>query len=151
MVQNIITGVEESTIAETSIGPVVPGGQKNDAVFEYDFASQGGAIGTIFLRGPLLPTGAVLSDSFMKVITALASLGAAEVAIGAVAAGDIQTAAAVSGAPWASTGLKDTSAPEPGTESGYLTLTANGRLRMDITVAALTQGHFKVIVAYDLP
>ncbi len=151
MSQNIITGREQQTIAEDTVGPITLDGQKDDAIFSYDFTSQGGAIGTIWLRGPLLPLGAVITDSYIKVIRALTSSAAGQVAVGAAAAGDIQTAAAVSGAPWSTTGLKDTVNPEPGTESSYILMLVNGRLRMDITVGALTDGAFKVIISYDLP
>jgi hypothetical protein len=151
MSQNAITKLEESFAVESTVGPVVQGGQKQAAVFEYNFDKHGGAVSMIILPGPLLPNGAVITDAYMKVITALTSSASGEVSVGAVAADDIQTAAAVSGAPWSTTGLKDVVAPEPGTESGYLTLTANGRIRMDITVGALTAGRFKVIIAYDLP
>ena len=124
--------------------------QKQVAKYTYDFARLGGVLSdTLYLDGPEIPANAIITNSYMRVITALVGSGAT-VAVSLVAANDIQTAAAISGAPWSTTGLKDTTEPEPGTESGYITTTARCRLYAAITGAALTAGKFHVVLSYDL-
>lgn len=150
MSQNPITGDDETTITETSVGPVRSRG-KGRETYTYDFAKQGGAIGDIYLLGPELPEGAVITNSYMSVAEALTSDGGATVAVSVEAAGDIQVAAAVAGAPWSTTGLKDTTAPEPGTESGYITTTTRRQPYATVAAAALTAGRYHVVLEYDVP
>jgi hypothetical protein len=68
------------------IGPV-----KRVAYFEYDFAKDGGAIGTIALRGDRFPEGAIITDGKIHVITAVTSGGAVEVTLGVESAVDVRT------------------------------------------------------------
>lgn len=149
MSQNPITGREEVTPAQSSVGVVSRPG-KQTIVAEYNFDKHGGAIGTIYLNHDPLPIGAVITNSYLDVLTALTSGGAATVAVSINAADDIQAAAAVSGAPWSSTGRKDTTNPEPGTESGYIKTTAIRQLAVAIADAAVTAGRFKVVLEYDV-
>src|SRR3712207_2991074 len=94
--------------------PVMPTTQRlKTAVGEYDFAADGGAVSTITLRGAStysigneIPIGAIIESGFLEVDTALTSGGAATVAVTAESAGDLVAAAAVSGAPWSTTGRK---------------------------------------------
>ena len=149
MSQNPVTSREEAVPAQSSVGVRTPSG-KGQVVAEYDFSEHGGAIGTIYLAHDPLPKGAVITNSYLDVLTALTSGGAATVAVQAEAAGDIQAAAAVSGAPWSTTGRKDTTAPEPGTESGYIKTTAIRTLAVVIAAADLTDGRFKAVLEYDV-
>lgn len=118
---------------------------RKTAVGLYDFATDGGAVGDITLRGDTIPSGAVIIDSLIKVDTALTSGGAATVAIKAESAADINAADAISGAPWSTTGSKRgdltaTSAP--------VTTTAARALVATVATAALTAGKFTVVVTY---
>jgi hypothetical protein len=149
MSQNPITGQEEGIPAQSSVGVRSSPG-KHTVVAEYNFNKHGGAIGSITLAHDPLPLGAVVTNSYLDVIDALTSGGAATVAVQIEDANDIQTAAAVSGAPWSTTGRKDTTAPEPGTESGYIKTTALRQLVVVIAAAALTAGRFKVVLEYDV-
>lgn len=149
MSQNPISGREERVPHQASTGVLARNG-KQTVIAEYNFSVMGGAIGTFCLPSDLIPLGAVITNSYLDVITALASGGAATVAVQVEAADDIQAAAAVSGAPWSTTGRKDTTAPEPGTETGYIKTTAARTVTIVIAAAALTGGRFKVVVEYDM-
>lgn len=123
------------------------------AVGEYDFAVDGGAVGTIVLRsapgdsnGNEIPAGSVILGGYIEVDTALTSGGAATVAVTAESAGDLQTATAISGDPWSSTGRKDV-APDM-TGSATIKTTARRSLAITVAAAALTAGKFRVVVFY---
>lgn len=152
MVQNPITGREESVITEHSTG-IRPGGdaRKRQAVYDYVFSRDGGVVGTFLLRGPVLPDNAILTDAYIDVVVVPTSDGAATIGLGFASATDINAEDAISGAPWSSTGQKNADAgPEPGTESGYIKLSAAVGLQITIGTAALTAGQFFVIVNYDV-
>lgn len=118
---------------------------------EYDFAVDGGAVSTIVLRaspgsqGPL-PAGAIIEGGFIEVDTALTSGGAPTVAVQSEAAGDIQAAAAISGAPWSSTGRK--SVVPAFTGATVVKTTAQRSPAMVIATATLTGGKFRVVLFY---
>lgn len=122
-------------------------GRTRRAVAVYDFATDGGAVSTITLRGDTIPSGATITDALLNVTTVLTSGGAATVSLGSEAAGDIQAAAAISGAPWSTTGAKRvtltaTSAPVRTTAARSLTAV--------VGTAALTAGAFTITVEYVL-
>lgn len=113
----------------------------------YDFAVDGGAVGTITLRGDTLPAGAIAVDSLIDVDTVVTSGGAATVAIGFEAATNIRAAATLSTAPALdATGpkrsavLTATAAPVETTQARAITAT--------VATAALTAGKFSVLVWY---
>ncbi|KKM76658.1 hypothetical protein LCGC14_1377960 [marine sediment metagenome] len=147
MAINPITGQEESAPAPLIARKAV---EKRVAVFEYDFAKQGGAIETFFLKGPTLPDNAVVSDCWIDVITVpdTGGEGTAAIALGLESTTDIQTSTSYGGAPYSTEGLADLAGPEPGTESGYIKLTAKRGLRMTIATARITAGRFFVTVEY---
>jgi hypothetical protein len=151
MSSNPLTGIEEQYITEGPVGLISPSNLDNRLICLYDFAKHGGAIGRVALPNGRMPKGAVITNSYMRVTTVPTSGGAATIAIECEAIDDIQAAALISGAPWSTTGLKDTTAPEPGTESTYiLTTTATRKITVVIAAAALTAGRFYVIVEYDV-
>lgn len=120
-------------------------GQAKIAVGLYDFATDGGAVGDITLRGGTIPSGAILLDALLHVDTALTSGGAATVAIKVESAADVNAADAISGAPWSSTGAKRadftaTTAP--------IKTTAARSIVATVGAAALTAGRFQVYVFY---
>lgn len=152
MSQNPITGREESVITEHSTG-IRPGGdaRKRQAVYDYVFERDGGLVGTFLMRGPALPDNAVITDAYIDVITVPTSGGAATIGLGFASTTDINDEDAISGVPWSSTGQKDAdNGPEPGTEGGYIKLSAAAGLQITIGTAALTAGHFYVVVNYDV-
>src|SRR3954470_638847 len=92
--------------------PVIEGTTNlKTAVGEYDFAVDGGAVGTIVLRsgnslGNNIPNGSVIISGYIEVDTVVTSGGAAPLCVNLNAAGDgvLLAATVVSGAPWSSTG-----------------------------------------------
>lgn len=118
-------------------------------VGEYDFAVDGGAVSTIALRGSgalgsQIPSGAVITGGYVEVDTAVTSGGAATVAITSEGAGDLVAAAAVSGAPWSTTGRKSIVPAATGATS--VKTSAARTLSATIAAAALTAGKFRVVV-----
>lgn len=127
----------------------VLGGPIQVMVAEYDFARDGGAIGTITLRslgefGSAVPAGAIVKSGMIYVQTAVTGAGAS-VALQMESAGDLTAAAAISGAPWSTTGTK-VIIPQ-GAASAILT-TVDRPLKMVISAAVLTAGKFRLYVDY---
>ena len=120
-------------------------GRRRLAVGLYNFATDGGAVGDITLRGDAIPPGAIITDVLIHVDTALTSGGAATVALKAESAADLNAADVISGAPWSSTGAKRgdltaTTAPVKTTAARSIVAT--------VGTAALTAGKFSVYVSF---
>lgn len=120
-------------------------GRTKVATGMYSFATDGGAVGDITLRGDSLPSGAIITDALIDVDTALTSGGAATVAIKVESAADINAADAIAGAPWSTTGAKRadftaTTAPVKTTAARSIVAT--------VATAALTAGAFNVYIFY---
>ncbi|NJP24453.1 hypothetical protein FLW53_09575 [Microbispora sp. SCL1-1] len=120
---------------------------------EYDFAVDGGAVGTIVLRsapgdsnGNDIPNGSLIMGGYIEVDTIPTSGGAATIAVASEGAGDLQTAAAISGPPWSTTGRKAIT-PVFTAATGVKT-TARRNLAIAVATAALTAGKFRVVVFY---
>lgn len=115
---------------------------------EYSFATDGGAVSTITLRSDNgeIPTGSIVEGGLIEVDTALTSGGAATVSVGVEAAADMQAAAAISGAPWSSTGRKSIVPAFTGATTVKTTAARNPSIA--IATAALTAGVFRVILFY---
>lgn len=116
---------------------------------EYDFAVDGGAIGSITLRAavddPLgndIPANAIILGGLVEVDTAVLS-ATGTVAIAAEAAGDILAATGQAGL---TVGRKSVIPAFTGAAS--VKTTARRQLVMAIATAALTAGKFRVIVWY---
>ena len=118
---------------------------------EYDFAVDAGAIGSITLRGStgsgnFIPSGSYILGGFIEVTTLLTSGGAATVAINGNAAGDLVVAAAVSGAPWSTAGLKSIIPVFTGATA--IKTTADRSIVATIAAATITAGKFSVVLFY---
>lgn len=111
---------------------------------EHDFAVDGGAVGTITLRGGKLPKGAVVTGGILRIKTSYTSGGSATVALHAVGAGDILAATAVYSL---TAGLMDTVPVNTAATSVGPTTAAGTPITATIAVAALTAG--KVYAALD--
>jgi hypothetical protein len=116
---------------------------------DYSFAVDGGATGTLVLRsgdGPI-PSGSYVVGGFVDVTdTPDSAASTATIAITVEGANDVITAAAVSGAPWSTTGRKDIIPDSTG--STALKTTAARSPSAVIAVQALTEGVFKVVLFY---
>jgi hypothetical protein len=114
----------------------------------YDFAVDGGAVGDITLSGGTtpIPANAVILGGFCEVDTAVTSGGAGTLAIKVEGAGDIVAAAAVSGAPWSTTGRK--SVVPVFTGATTVKTTAVRAITATVATAALTAGVVDVVLFY---
>lgn len=123
-------------------------GEPQLSSFLYDFATDGGAISTIALRGgdAPLPSGAIVTDALIVVETPLTG-ASATVAVQVEAAADVQAAAAVSGAPWSTAGKKRGSALTA-TTAPVVTTTATRNPSIVVAAGALTAGKFKLILTW---
>lgn len=115
---------------------------------EYDFAIDGGAVSTITMRSndSDIPNGSYIEGGFIEVDTVPTSGGAPTVAVNSEGAGDIQAAAAISGAPWSSTGRK--SVVPAFTGATIVKTTAARKPAITIATATLTAGKFRVVLYY---
>ena len=104
----------------------------------YDFSVQGGAIGSISLPVSI-PSGVVILDGLLNVITPLTGSGATA-AIQIEGANDVISAAAISGAPWSSSGLKDV--VPAGTAATAIKTTTTRVVTLVVGTHALTAGKF---------
>ena len=120
-------------------------GFRKQAVGFYSFATDGGAVGDITLRGDTIPSGAVIVDAVLKVSTVLTSGGAATVAIKVESAADINAADAILGAPWSTATAKRADFTAT---TAVITTTAARSIVATVGTAALTAGVFTVVVEY---
>ena len=112
----------------------------------YDFATDGGAVGTIALRGDKIPSGARVLSTIIDVTTVVTSGGAATVSLGLETATDVRAAATLSTAPALNAAASPLGAVTRATAA--LRTTADRDVSMAIGTAALTAGRFSVLVEY---
>lgn len=102
-----------------------------------------GAHGT----GVSLPDNAIICGGFVDVLTAITGTGAS-VAISILAANDIIAAAAISGAPWSTTGLKAIVPKANTPESTAIKLTSEKEVTVTVSAAVLTGGLLRGYLYY---
>jgi hypothetical protein len=112
----------------------------------YDFAVDGGAVGTITLANFTIPAGAIILGGLLDVTTLVTSGGAATVSIGIEGAADVVAATAVSGAPYSTTGRK--SVIPAWTGATTIKTTVARSVTATIATATLTAGAFDVYLFY---
>lgn len=112
----------------------------------YDFAVDGGGVGTIVISAEKLPANAIVLGGVVEVDTPPTSGGAGTLAVGSEAAGDLVAAAAVSGAPWSTAGRKSIIPVFTGASSVKMTQARD--VVVTIATAALTAGVVDVFLAY---
>lgn len=120
-------------------------GRTKWAQAKYDFAVDGGTVGDIIpVQSDTIPSGAFIVDAML--ITDTVVTGAtATLAVKVEGAADIQSAAAISGAPWSTTGARRASFTAT---TAPVTTTAARQITMTVGTAATTAGVVRVIVAY---
>ena len=121
------------------------------AIGEYDFAVDGGAIGTITMRGGsalggTIPTGSVILGGYIEIDTGFTTGSAATMALQAEGAGDLQAATVVSGAPYSTTGRK--AIVPVWTAASTVKTTAARALTAVIATGTITAGKGRVVVFY---
>lgn len=116
------------------------------AIYEYDFAVDGGAVGTIVLRGTHVPLGSTLIDSLLDVIVPLTGGTVTDtVSLGYDSAVDVQAAAARNAAPWSTTGVRRATLNAVATP---VRNPAQRRARLTINGTGLTAGRLRLLVWY---
>lgn len=117
--------------------------RKGVAVFEYDFAKHGGAIGAITIDPKLLPKDAIVTSGVIH--GKIACVGAtATLAFHLVGAADVLAATAV--ASFSANALIDV--VPVGTAATMIRCTAATQLILTVAVAALTAGKIAVALEY---
>lgn len=114
----------------------------------YDFASDGGAKGTITF-GANFPAKAYIKRASLDVLTPLASGGAASAALQFRAANDIVADGLISAGPWNAAVFAD-AVPTGAAATFAGKLAAEGKLALVVTVADLTGGTFVVTGEYGV-
>ncbi|MEV4096962.1 hypothetical protein [Streptosporangium saharense] len=113
----------------------------------YDFSVDGGAVGDIDLTyDAQIPANAIVLGGFVEVDAAPTSGGSATVAVKVEGAGDIVAAAAISGAPWSTTGRK--SVVPAFTGATTVKTTQARKIQATVATAALTAGVFDVVLFF---
>ena len=116
-------------------------------VARFDYSIHGSAVGAYGLR-VRVPKEAVICNVFADVIVAPTSADStATIAVHAEAANDLFTAAAVSGAPWSTTGRKQ-GIPDWATVADYKKTTVEREITLTIAVQALTAGRVDFYITY---
>jgi hypothetical protein len=118
-------------------GTFVGGGQPRWITAAYRFATHGGAQSSIVIGR--LPSGVSIIGGQMNVIEVPVGVGAS-IGITAQTAGDLVAVAAIAGAPWSTTGLKDVVPKRNTPFSSGIVLTADRDILFVISGAALTAG-----------
>lgn len=132
--------------------PIIEGTTRVKSVQgEYDFAVDGGAIGSITLRGAnaegnLVPAGSVITGGYLEVDTLFTTGTAATMAITLEGAGDIIAATVVSGAPYSTTGRK--SVIPAGTGATTVKTTTARSIVATIATGTVTAGKARVVLFY---
>ena len=119
--------------------------QKQDqAVWTYDFAKHGGAVGDIELTEKL-PIGAVCKEAYIITHEDLTSGGAATIALKVASTDDVLAATAYTN--FVTTANQDTLLD--GTAANMINTAAISKLTVTIAGAAVTAGRFSVVMNWD--
>lgn len=127
-------------------GLIMRQGFKQSFVYTYDFAINGGAVGTIPLTGSVgLPNKFVITHAYIDVITGLTgAIGSTGALTTAQGAGDLVVATVIAGAPWSTAGIKAT--VPVGSAATAIKLTAERAPAFVVAVDAVTAGKFNLII-----
>lgn len=115
------------------------GGGVRSVAASYSFAANGGAEGSIAIGS--IPAGSSIVGGYMSVATSPVGAGAS-VGITVEAAGDVVAVAAISGAPWSTTGKKAIIPKRNTPETSSVTTTVARDILVVISGAPLTAGAF---------
>jgi len=114
-------------------------------LYTYDFATDGGAVGNITLKGPALPANFVITNAVFYVGTAITSAGSAQISWGTSSSATTNLlGAAVLGTNGTAGGHQGV--PDAATVADWVKTTAESAPVMAITVAALTAGRATFVI-----
>jgi hypothetical protein len=123
---------------------------KQSLAIHYDFATDGGAIGTIQLRGGVLPTNAIITNAWLEVTTGFLPTTTSTFAIGLTGATTaLRTAVVATSAP-AIDAVARVAVIAPQTPASFVakSTTANRNFIATIAAGAFTAGAFVLHVDY---
>jgi hypothetical protein len=125
----------------TSIGSTAAAGVSTNKNYKvsYNFTVQGGAIATIALPVSV-PTGVIIFDGVLDVLTALAGASGATAALQVEGANDVISASTVTTAPWSSTGQKNIL--PLGSSANSIKTTATRTVSLVVGTATVSAGKF---------
>lgn len=115
---------------------------KNVLIATYDVAVQGGASLVEHETGVSLPDGAIITRSYIDIVTALTG-GGTTIAVKTQSDNDIKTATAVG-----SWGIGILEGQSTGSAATMLKMTAERGVRVKVANSALTAGKFNVYIEY---
>jgi hypothetical protein len=116
-------------------------GVVDKVVQEWDFARDGGAVGSIPFRGPKIPNGFRVTNTFIEVLTGVTGGTSAEIGISMNTTGDLKASAVLTA--YASAGV--VAGIPVGTAATAVKATAARTPTLDVTVAALTAGKIRLV------
>lgn len=134
--------------------PVMPGTHElKEAVGEFDFAVDGGAVSQITLRSPLyvstgndIPAGSVIEGGYLEVDTLATSGGTPAVSVDVETAGDVIASGTLAATGLSTTGRKSVIPSFTGATT--VKTTVRRQIKVTIGTAALTAGKFRVVLFY---
>lgn len=112
----------------------------------YDFATDGGAIGALTLRGDAIPAGAVVLSATVNVATGLLPVTTSTISLGIESATDVRAAAVATGTVVLSAAGTVLSAATRATAP--VVTTVDRSVVATIAAGAFTAGRFSVLVEY---
>jgi hypothetical protein len=123
---------------------------KQSLAIHYDFATDGGAIGVIQLRGGVLPTNAIITNAWLDITTAFLPVTTSTISLGVTGAAAALRAAAVATGTVAlnATGLVAVIAPQTPASFVAKSTTANRNFIATIAAGAFTAGAFVLHIDY---
>ena len=144
---NINSGSNLPSLQGEKVGSLMLRGHIQVLIAQYDFAVQGGAIGTVNLLGldgkpVVVPQSAIIVDSLIDVLTPCTTSASGTIALTAQTAGDIKAALAAA----SYTGL--VAGIPVGTAATSIKMTADRTLQATIATGAITAGKFNLIIEY---
>lgn len=117
----------------------------NRFVYTYDFATDGGAIGAIALRGNALPADFVVENARYYVTDAFTSGGSATIALGTASGTPANLLAAAAIGTAGTAGLKQ-GIPDWGTVGDAIKVSATSAPTITVAVADLTKGSITLVL-----
>jgi hypothetical protein len=147
---NIWTMIRQLTDAQGSINPSMQSGAGGlqTAKATYDFAVDGGAVGTITLKNsPVIPAGAIILGGIEHGITLPTSGGAATIAIGFGSGAQSALLKAATAIASYVAGVPRELIPK-WTSATIFKVTTEGKITITVATAALTAGKFDIHIVY---
>jgi|GEM_PF-1222704 len=122
---------------------------KQSLAVHYDFATDGGAVGTITLRGAVLPANAIITNAWLEVLTGFLPITVSTISLGLTGAATALRAAGVATAAPALDAIARVSVIAPQTPSAFVAKAATNRnFIATIAAGAFTAGQFVLHVDY---